>query len=577
MLRASCFAPSSIARASSSLFVLFFNTPYVLFRRHSVSPFRRYNAPLAVKGSREKHPSLMAQNRHLSTMSLTAKESKELPPNNISKKVNKKAQRDSPETMLKLKLDMCSKRGDVVEGLRLYDEARSNGVQLNQYHYNVVLYLCSLSTDPSVEAAMSQSPGLQRGFDIFRQMIADKVVPNEATFTNAARLAVALDDPEMAFDMIKQMKAFGVQPKLRSYGPALFGFCNRGLADKAYEVDAHMVESEVIAEEPELSALLKVSVFARKGDKVYELLQRLRASVRQVSEPTFGTIEEWFKSEDAAKAGVKEWDVGQVRDGVVRGGGGWHGQGWLGIGGWNVTRAEMDENGVCKSCKEKLVCVDIDPMETENFASSLSKLACKKEVKAHFNQFQEWLKKHGPFDAVIDGANMGLVNQRSFSFFQVNNVVKRCQEMSPSKRLPLIILHRSRVNGGPATNPQNKALLDKWRKAGALYATPPGSNDDWYWLYAAVSCKCLLVTNDEMRDHLFQLLGNSFFPRWKEKHQVRMSVSREDGLRLHMPPPYSIVIQESEDGRWHVPMSVEDDLQTSRQWLCSTRAMSSRL
>lgn len=41
-----------------------------------------------------------------------------------------------------------------------------------------------------------------------------------------------------------------------------------------------------------------------------------------------------------------------------------------------------------------------------------------------------------------------------------------------------------------------------------------------YWLYAAVTCKCLLVTNDEMRDHLFQLLGTSFFPRWKEKHQV---------------------------------------------------------
>lgn len=41
-----------------------------------------------------------------------------------------------------------------------------------------------------------------------------------------------------------------------------------------------------------------------------------------------------------------------------------------------------------------------------------------------------------------------------------------------------------------------------------------------YWLYAAVNCKSLLVTNDEMRDHLFQLLGTSFFPRWKEKHQV---------------------------------------------------------
>jgi proteinaceous RNase P len=41
-----------------------------------------------------------------------------------------------------------------------------------------------------------------------------------------------------------------------------------------------------------------------------------------------------------------------------------------------------------------------------------------------------------------------------------------------------------------------------------------------YWLYAAVRYKCVLVTNDEMRDHLFELLGNGFFPKWKERHQV---------------------------------------------------------
>lgn len=51
--------------------------------------------------------------------------------------------------------------------------------------------------------------------------------------------------------------------------------------------------------------------------------------------------------------------------------------------------------------------------------------------------------------------------------------------MSPSKRMPLVILHKSRVSGGPALNPNNKKLLDMWKKSGALYATPPGSNDDW--------------------------------------------------------------------------------------------------
>lgn len=231
----------------------------------------------------------------------------------------------------------------------------------------------------------------------------------------------------------------------------------------------------------------------------------------------------------------------------------------------------MDENGVCQSCSEKLVCIDIDPKETENFATSLANLASKKEVRADFVRFQEWLRRHGPFDTVVDGANVGLVKQQFFNFFQLKSVVNQLREMSPSKRLPLVILHQSRVNGGPAQNPKNKQLIETWKKAGALYATPGGSNDDWYWLYAAVSSNCLLVTNDEMRDHLFQLLGTSFFPRWKEKHQVRLSVSTK-GPSLHMPPPYSIVIQESEDGRWHVPTVTGDDLEAPRQWLCATRA-----
>ncbi|CAL9235226.1 unnamed protein product [Arabidopsis halleri] len=569
MLRLTCFTPC-FSRACCPLFAMMLKVPSVHLHHPRFSPFRSYHTSLLVKGTRDRRLILLERSRHLCTMPLAAaKQSAASPSENLSRKAKKKAIQQSPEALLKQKLDMCSKKGDVLEALRLYDEARRNGVQLSQYHYNVLLYVCSLA-----EAATESSPnpGLSRGFDIFKQMIVDKVVPNEATFTNGARLAVAKDDPEMAFDMVKQMKAFGIQPRLRSYGPALFGFCRKGDADKAYEVDAHMVESEVVPEEPELAALLKVSMDTKNADKVYKTLQRLRDLVRQVSKSTFDMIEEWFKSEAATKAGVKKWDVKKIRDAVVSGGGGWHGQGWLGTGKWNVKRTEMDENGVCKCCKEKLVCIDINPVETETFAASLTRLACEREVKANFNQFQEWLERHGPFDAVIDGANMGLVNQRSFSFFQLNNTVQRCQQISASKRLPLVILHKSRVNGGPATYPKNRALLEKWKNAGALYATPPGSNDDWYWLYAAVTCKCLLVTNDEMRDHLFQLLGNSFFPRWKEKHQVRISVSREDGLTLQMPPPYSIVIQESEDGTWHVPMSVEDDLQTSRQWLCAKKS-----
>lgn len=308
--------------------------------------------------------------------------------NPTSNRAKKKARRESPEGVLRYKLDMCSKDGDVVEALRLYDEARSNGVQLSQHHYNVLLYLCSSSASGSASSGELGGVAIKKGFEIFQQMVMDKVKPNEATFTSAARLAFAAEDPEMAFDLVKQMKSNGIPPKLRSYGPVLFGFCNKGEVDRAYEVDAHMVESGIMAEEPELSALLKVSADAKKGNKVYEMLQRLRSTVRQVSESTAGSIEDWFKSEVAAKVGEEHWDVNKVEEGIVKAGGGWHGQGWLGTGSWKVTRTQMDETGVCQSCSEKLVCIDIDPKETENFAASLASLACQREVKADFVRFQ---------------------------------------------------------------------------------------------------------------------------------------------------------------------------------------------
>ncbi|CAJ2661196.1 unnamed protein product [Trifolium pratense] len=493
----------------------------------------------------------------------------------VSARTRRKNHQESPEGILQKQLNNCSKSGDVIQALNLYDEARKLGVVLNVEHYNKILYLCSVQigdNDGDNDNVSVSHSGLERGFEIFQQMLNDQVEPNEATFTNAARVAAAKDDPDMAFELLKQMKNFEIVPRLRSYGPALFGFCKRGDAVKAYEVDADMIESGVMAEEDELSALLEVSVEVENEDKVYEMLHRLRAVVRQVSESTLKIIEDWFRSEYAMKIGKREWDVEKIREGFVRGGGGWHGQGWLGSGQWKVVKTNVDEDGTCLSCSEKLVSIDIDPKETENFAASLSKLACQKQPKANFSHFQEWLEKNGPFDAVVDGANVGLANIAHFSFSQLDYVVRQLRELSPSKRLPLIILHMNRVTGGPAQSPNNRRLIENWKKNGVLYATPYGSNDDWYWLYAAVSCKCLLLTNDEMRDHLFQLLGSSFFPRWKEKHQVRVSASKR-GVSLVLPPRYSLVIQESANGSWHVPTVSSDDPDIPRKWLCVTRSM----
>ncbi|KAC9599082.1 hypothetical protein E3N88_45582 [Mikania micrantha] len=416
---------------------------------------------------------------------------------------------------------------------------------------------------------------LKRGFEIYEEMVSDKVPMNEAILTSLARMAMSRDDGEMAFELVKQMKDLGINPRLRSYGPALSVFCKNRNLEKAFEIEEHMLSHGVYPEEPELELLLRVSIEVNRSDKVYYLLHKLRTSVRKVLPSTADLIENWFNGKTASRIGKRKWDQQLIDQAVENGGGGWHGQGWLGSGKWNVMKSVVGKDGSCECCGEKLATIDLDPIETERFAESVAKIARQRERNSSFEKFQKWLNYYGPFEAVVDGANVGLFSQRRFKPSKVNTIANGIRQILPSKRWPLVILHNKRITGDKMDEGLNKTLVEKWKNADALYATPTGSNDDWYWLYAAIKFKCLLVTNDEMRDHLFQLLGNDFFPKWKERHQVRFHFS-ETGPVYHMPPPCSVVIQESRKGHWHIPIASEQDSEDDRVWICVTRDKSSK-
>jgi proteinaceous RNase P len=373
---------------------------------------------------------------------------------NVSKK--KKAKGGERGNKLRVELDMCSKRGDVMGAISLYDSAVKEGIRLGQHHYNVLLYLCSSSAlgfvqpaksgttssgvariglahrfDPSPNVSLRelengdvsedhvQDQGehksdhlssddqkvqtnsipigdelreyaLTRGVEIFERMCLEKerVQMSEAALTAKARMAMAMGNSDMAFEVVKQMKDLGITPKLRSYGPALTSFCNSGDVEKAFEVEAHMLESGVKPQVLELETLLRASVLAQRGDKIYYLLHKFRTTVRQVSPSTMELFEAWFRCPTAPKVGKRKWDEGAVTKVIEDNGGGWHGLGWLGRGKWTTTRSNIDKNGVCFACGEKLAIIDLDPEETEDFATRVAKLATKRERNMNFQNFQ---------------------------------------------------------------------------------------------------------------------------------------------------------------------------------------------
>eukprot|EP00897_Mesotaenium_endlicherianum_P000081 jgi/Mesen1/10073/ME000730S09344 len=297
-------------------------------------------------------------------------------------------------------------------------------------------------------SAELQEEAKRRGFEVWEKMKERQVAPNEATFTSVARLAVAAGDGETAFALVKDMQAHGIAPKLRSYGPALFTFCQQGALERAMAVDAHMLEAGVQPLEEELAALLRLTAGAGTAAQVYALLHRLRATVCSLSATSVAAVEGWFSSDAAARAEgpcVAELPAGTVATALESRGGGWHGLGWLGRGTWQPRLTTVTPEGACVRCREQLITVDIDPEETERFAESLAQLAVERESRPN-----------------------------EFKLFQRIWVA-----------VPQLIKGKGE-----------------------------------YWLYAAVKCRALLVTNDEMRDHLFQLLGTDFFPKWKERHQV---------------------------------------------------------
>ncbi|KAI4334260.1 hypothetical protein L6164_018971 [Bauhinia variegata] len=480
----------------------------------------------------------------------------------------KKKSNQTPESKFQFELNSCSKKKDVRGAISLYESAISEKIRLNQHHFNSLLYLCSNSVaDPSLKELV-----LDYGFRAFDHMSSIGISPNEASVTAIARIAAAKGDGEYAFELVKNIGKYKVVPRLRTYDPALFCFCEHLDAEKAYEVEEHVNAVGVSLEEEQLAALLKVSAEKGREERVYGYLHKLRSSVRVVSESTAKVIEDWFHSAKASEVGELNMDVGRVREEILRNGGGWHGLGWIGKGNWVVRRANVDPDGHCCCCREQLVCVDIDDEETEKFAQSIAALAMEREVKANFSEFEGWLDKHADYEAIVDGANVGLYQQNfadgGFSISQLDDVVKELYNRS-GKKWPLVILHNKRLRG-LVENPSSRKIVQEWMDNDTLYTTPNGSNDDWYWLYAAVKLRCLLGTNDEMRDHIFQLLGSSFFNQWKERHQVHYTFIKGN-LKLQMPPIYSLVIQESEKGSWHVPVAGNSNEESSRTWLCVTR------
>ena len=85
----------------------------------------------------------------------------------------------------------------------------------------------------------------------------------------------------------------------------------------------------------------------------------------------------------------------------------------------------------------------------------------------------------------------------------------------------------------------------------ALFTKPYHVNDDWYWLYMALSMpNCKFVTKDKMKDHYFQLISDSLdinnsissFKFWYKENNINYFISDKQ-ITIYEPLNFSLRLQ----------------------------------
>lgn len=521
----------------------------------------------------------------------------------------KKRKEYTPDMQARLAIQMAAKSGDIAAALAVYDECKREGVRVAADSYSSLLYMCSLGEEweaavpralpsssaaaavgppkasvqdkhPSplqstgeggaspagdaLEAAQPPSAAVQselgaaevmaRGQQIFQEMQQQgggKALP-EMCYTALARMAAVAGKPSEAFSIVKQMQAEGIPPRLRSFTPALVGFAEQGDFSSASEVDAAIAACSLDLTESEFARLMQAAALSASWEEGRLVLLRMGRELTTLQRRTLDLIAAFFESQQAQQA----FAPGERSESqALR---------------WEVGECHVDEHGVVTpACRGRMRPVDLDAQEWVAFREGIASLAETQEKRPNeFRKFLEWLERNGPFGAVVDGANVALFGQNfesgGFTFGQIRAVRDHLREQHPDLK-PLVILHNGRTRAPQAQRPEAQQLLQEMKDAGEFFASPTGSNDDWYWIYASVAAgeRGLLVSNDEMRDHIFQLLAPKFFMKWKQRHQLKYKFG-VGGLQFEYPAPFTTCVQELACGSWVFPAA-------EGPWLCARR------
>ena len=418
---------------------------------------------------------------------------------------------------------------------------------------------------------------VQESLAVFAAARASGCVPEEPAWSGLVKLRSLRGEVSDALAHVDEMVAAGVAPRLRTFAPILSAACAK---------DDHDLASQIT----DRIAAAGLSIGVNEHIDLVCLAARGTADAA-ASEVAGGGLLNVLRPMTADTPVLSESHVASL--GRAFGGA---------ASGWKLIEGVTNASGVCSATGVRVRPVELSESERSDLTGQVPRLIGPKGKVAEFAKFLSWvtqqIETHGPFEYVLDGANIGFHGQSkreaafrkataadkaaasqahtksdgsgsrggsggsdgsgAFQHRQIERVLDAVRSVSPGART-LVVLHVSHTVGDSVREEEAKGLVERWRGSGILFTSPAGMNDDWYWLCAAIASGsgCRVISNDEMRDHHFTILRPRTFPMWKERHVTRFDIPHHtaaDRDPVLLPPKlYSHVMQESADGVWHLP------------------------
>ena len=489
------------------------------------------------------------------------------------------------------RLTSCARDNDPREAKVVFDELCAAGVVPDNAMASLLVHVFGNATPPMLDESRR----------VFEQARSAGAALDEASWSGMVRLLCLHGELAQASAAIDEMVSGGLKLKLRSISPLLLAACEVGDLQLATATCDRLREHGLSPTSPEFVSLVRlhasqlrlppaeaeavpeaapapaaaaaaassegcdadVATPATPATPAARLDETLRWLADENPPLSAAQIAQLHEAFDPASSSADAEAASATADAA-------DGAGAVARGRWRAERCTVNEaDGRCSATGVPLRAVHISAAARAELRAVIPRLAGSRAKGEEFARFGSWVDEHGPFEYVLDGANIGFFGQAklvktakatSFSYEQVDAVLRAV--CARSARV-LLVLHVSHTDAA-RLEPAQLELLNRWRERGVLFSSPAKHNDDWYWLYAAMASgdECRVVSNDEMRDHHFGMMTPRNFLRWKERHVVRFTFRNKTWQpELQYPPVYTTAVQDHPGESWLFPCA------ESREWL----------